>query len=174
MSFDLRELYEVCYSILMLVTPILCYTPQYRLMKANQSVGTFSVLICYFFLLSNSLKMVFWTGEQFSIFILIQSLIIIVMQSLILYTYFDIKQRNHDYAMAVRFYHKGYNRHEDLFSLIFSRVLSFFPIYLFIFTFLMNKPLIQTTGIMTSVLDTFTAVPQCVNNFRNKSVESLR
>ena len=48
------------YRVFSIVTPVLNYYPQYRIMKKENSVGTFAIEACHMRVLSNLTRIVFW------------------------------------------------------------------------------------------------------------------
>ena len=167
-------IYESAYSTLMLITPFVCYLPQYRLMIKNKRVGSFSKLICYSFIIANLLKLIFWIGSHYNLFILLQSLVLIGIQLLILNKYLEIQHHNNKLDFDKKAYMRAYRLPTEIPYISLSRIAAFFVYYLLIFNFLQDKLFIRVTGGLTSFIETVTIVPQIVNNFRMQSVDSLR
>mmetsp|Transcript_2739 Transcript_2739/g.8810 ORF Transcript_2739/g.8810 Transcript_2739/m.8810 type:complete len:231 (-) Transcript_2739:376-1068(-) len=66
------------------VTPLLPYIPQYRLMEATKNSGGFSPWVCLIIMTGSILRVAFWIGKRFDVFLLIQSLLMILGQLVML------------------------------------------------------------------------------------------
>ena len=53
-------MFSEIYRVFSIVTPVLNYYPQYRIMKKENSVGTFAIEACHMRVLSNLTRIVFW------------------------------------------------------------------------------------------------------------------
>ena len=173
MTFNLYLAIDIIYSIAMVLTPILGYVPQYRLMNKNRSVGAFSKLVCYFLIISNVMRVIFWFGESYRFTIFLQSITILTLQVYLLRKCYEIEKEggiNKNKEKEFSIYH---NNNTMPFTLL-SHIFAFFCIYMAVFSYLDNMIVIQITGSVSAFFESFIAVPQFVNNLRSKSVKSLR
>jgi hypothetical protein len=74
------ELGYVVYNGVMATGPITGYVFQYRLIKASNSIGSFSIDICGILLFANILRLNFFLFKRYEIVLVLQSLFMIVMQ----------------------------------------------------------------------------------------------
>lgn len=66
--------------------PSMGFLYQYLLIKKRKSVGTFSINVCGVMLLSNLLRIAFYIYKEFSIALLAQSILNIIMQVFLILT----------------------------------------------------------------------------------------
>jgi hypothetical protein len=68
------------YNIGITIGPVIGYVYQYRLIEKNNSVGTFSIKLCGMLLFCNILRIGFYFSTQYSLALLIQSILMIIVQ----------------------------------------------------------------------------------------------
>ena len=173
MAISVAGVLDIIYSVLMVVTPILNYYPQYRLMNKNKSIGTFSKLICYFLLISHILRIIFWFGENYRFSLFLQSITVIVLQILLLNKCFEIEIGDTSAVPASQKHLLRYKSSKRL-SMLLSSKTALFAVYFSIFTYLHVPWFVAATGVVSAIFESVIAVPQCFNNFNAKSVEGLR
>jgi hypothetical protein len=71
------------------VCPSISFLYQYRLINTRKSIGTFSIKVCGVIFLSNFLRIAFFIYKEFSIALLLQSILNILMQ-VAEYIYLDL------------------------------------------------------------------------------------
>ena len=69
----------------MIFCPIIGYVSQYKITKNSNSVGNFSTDVCAILLTSNILRLFYWYSDRFSMALLFQAVVMIVMQLLLLH-----------------------------------------------------------------------------------------
>lgn len=67
-------------KVVVTVVPLIGYCSQYRLIRANAAVGSFSIDVCAILLIANILRIVFWFTNGFALNLLIQSFLIIIIE----------------------------------------------------------------------------------------------
>jgi hypothetical protein len=81
---DLEQVANRVIDIVLIVFPILAYLPQYRKIKASNSVGSFSTAVCLILLTANLARIFFWAYTRFRVPLLFQSFLMLGVQGLIL------------------------------------------------------------------------------------------
>lgn len=168
MALTFLSLFDVIYSCLMLVTPFLAYIPQYRLIKRNNSTGSFSKLVCFFILLGSVSKIVFFFGEAYRITIFAQSIINVGLQVALLTAFYSIKEHKNKISET------SLKSDNEIVSSTLSKSLALTFTMIVLFFYLDNEILTQIIGSLAAILEAVVALPQLLNNYRKKSVKSLR
>ena len=70
--------------------PIFSYYPQYYIMKKNNSVGSFSKLVCFIMIYSALFRIIFYFGHKYDFCLFAQSLLMVVIQYFLINEYFKI------------------------------------------------------------------------------------
>lgn len=172
-SYWITSVFEFIYSNLMVITPFLAYIPQYLLMKRNKCTGSFSKLVCYFLLLANISKIVFFFGEYYRFVIFLQALVISILQVYLLDIFYKINVATNQ-CYKNRFNKQTYNIKDGITFKILANLFALMFTQMAIFAYSNNIIITQVTGSISGFFEGIVAVPQCINNYRSKSVKSLR
>lgn len=87
----MNSIIDTSVSLFNLIGPFMIYLPQYFLMKRTKSVGSFSVLIPYMMLIAQSLRLIFYISNRYHWSLFIQSFILVLIHSILLYQYYKMK-----------------------------------------------------------------------------------
>ena len=158
----------------MILLPSIGYIAQLvKILQLKTSNG-FSKKIPFFLLVSNILRIFFWIGKNFSLILLLSSIVMLVMQSLLLYycvkytkkSEKDIKVNYFDLTIFWEWPHIF-----DYFYLF-----TFFIVILTIISNTIgfdNDFFIETLGILSALFEALIGIPQIIVNYKNKAIISL-
>jgi len=163
-------------SVAMVIGGVIPYVPQYRAIKRTENPEGFSTLVCFFLLVANSLRILFWFGHPFEFPLLLQSIVMIITMFLMLKLCVKVQNTNDLTTKRRAFidfdykYFWKWNRFSDYFQaiMLLVSVLSYLTYLL-----LDNKLYIETLGFLALLFEALLGVPQFANNFRNKSTEGM-
>lgn len=179
----IKTVFVSSFKFISIPTPILNYYPQYRLMKRSQSVGSFTKLTCFLLLFSNLSRVVFWFGNDFETCLLLSSLVIILMQLLLLKVYHELTDEHKQEIPITKLENTKQNLNifsywEKLTSSHFAfTIFGFFVFFVYLlclFRTYQGTFIVGAIGVFSSCVEAILPLPQFYNNWRNKSVESLR
>ena len=163
---------EVGFEVFTMLGPMVVYLPQYLIMSRNKSPGSFSKSVCYIMIISSFLRIIFWFGKNYHFSLFIQSMVMLIVQSVMLRKYFEVEvYRN-----------SGGKESEEDASLIANKRMNdlatklgiLFMVYFAIFMLFMNDTFVEVTGALSSVVEAVVPLPQFFSNFQRKSVEGVR
>jgi len=158
-------------SFLMIFAPIVGYIHQFiKFRKLNTSEG-YSSKISLILLISNTLRIFFWFGKKFSIVLIFQSIVMMIMQIVLLIRSLQYKSKKEGYEdfTLTNFWEWPY--YSDYFHFLTS-----FVIFLGILTPVVgydNTFYFEILGILSATTEASLQIPQIYKNFMFKSANSL-
>lgn len=162
---SIQESFLYAYQVFATFSPLILYFPQYFIMKANKSVGSFNKLICIILLLSSLLKLIYYIGHQYDFCLFTQAIFNIAVQIFLLYEfyYYQNLEQNKGYLenkLVIELKAKRALNNILLYALIFSGV------YLCIFLYKFTDWTIEFTGGFAALLETLVPLPQFYSNYK--------
>jgi hypothetical protein len=173
-SNDLSFYFSFFTDIGIILLPTLGYIAQLLKIKQLKTSNGFSKKVPLILLLAHIFRVYFWVGKYFSVVLLVSSCIMIIMQSILLY--FCVKYP-HDLETDSKV---------DYFDVSTFWEWPHILDYFYVFTFLIvnltilsnyigfdNSFYIEVLGSLSAIFEGFLAIPQIIENYKNKAIISL-
>lgn len=123
-------------------------------MQKNKDVGSFSQLICIILIVSNSLKILYYFGHSYDLCIFIQSILMMGIQIVLLRSFYIFKKENK--KNEVKNLKISKLRKFKFLMSIFAILISFYSL---IFFYLKNNFIIESTGTLSAIVESFLPIP---------------
>ena len=142
------------------------------MMRRTKSAGAFSEIICYILLIAALLRVIFWFGEKYNLFVFCQAVIMLVVQIFLLKTFFEVQAQAEfspklsDISPQIIASHKM--------NKVLTKIAVGYMMYFTAFMFFRSPVFIEFTGFLSATIEAFLPLPQFLNNLRKRSVEGLR
>ncbi|CAO3612808.1 unnamed protein product [Cunninghamella blakesleeana] len=183
---------DMVLSFFMVIAPVFGYIDQYRIIYQSKTSQGFNVKVCGILLIANILRIFYWIGERFDKTLLLQSIVMIFSQLFLLeivIRYRPITEGNILYDDRssisslsieadhpwVRAWHKRklFWNWPDMMDYL-NFLLAFTTCCALLFMFLYRIPyFIEILGIISLGIESTLPIPQCISNFKNRSVEGF-
>lgn len=184
MYLDIALIIQYVWAFFLAIGPILGYIPQYIDIKRTRHYQGFSSAICFILLTSNILRILSYILRPFDVFLLAQSVFMVIVQLLMLHLIVKLAAR--DILPVTSNSQRNCEDKRNFFSSFWAWK-SFFEYFLFltIFTlfftsivlidkFLFPSKFLETGFLFISTLiESTLCMPQAVTNWRNKSTSGL-
>ena len=158
----------------MIFFPLVGYVAQLVKIKQLGTSNGFSKKLSFILLLANIFRIYFWIGKTFSTVLLFSSIVMVIMQTILLY-------------YCVKFPHDKVNDPKvDYFDISMFWEWPLFLDYFYFFTFFLviltivsnafgyeNSIYIETLGFLSAAFEAILGIPQILENYKNKSIISL-
>ncbi|XP_054282004.1 solute carrier family 66 member 2-like isoform X2 [Macrosteles quadrilineatus] len=193
-EFNLSHVIAWASATVMIFGGVVPFIPQYREIKRKGDAEGFSLYVCLVLLISNILRILFWCGKKFETPLLIQSMIMTVAMFFMIHVCVSVKNKSQIIRgpdrlftgapsvqvvrPAVRrslmdFEWRYFWQWTDFWSYV-ECVLSVTLMFsLTTFVLRDSKFYIEALGFAALFTEAMLAVPQLVQNFRNKSTEGM-
>ena len=182
-------------DVLMIVSPNIGFVAQILKFRQVKSSEGFSKLLSLILLIANILRIFFWIGKQFSIVLLYQSILSIIMQIILLreclrlspefaehykktdkqtFSFSALKQKDNIYKHISIYNMKNFWNWPYLINYIF--ILSSFTVVLLILSHTIgfnNKTYIELLGMLSAGIEACIGIPQVISNYNNKNTETI-
>jgi solute carrier family 66, member 2 len=188
MNLDIYLIVQYVWAFFLAIGPILGYIPQYIDIKRTRHYQGFSSAICFILLTSNILRILSYVLRPFDIFLLAQSIFMVIVQLLMLHLIVKLAGREIFPSSSTdqRSFGVASSDKRSVFSSFWAWN-SFFDYFLFLifftlfFTsivlvvkFFFPSELFETGFLFISTLiESTLCMPQAVTNWRNKSTSGL-
>lgn len=138
--------------------PLVVYAPQWLLMRRKRALGSFSKLMCYCLILAHLLRLVFRLSTAFHPSLVVQSVLVLCVQSVLLHTCLRLESGRRPAALLGQ-------------QLAF--LLAPVSAWALLYCVYPLPPLAALTGALSALFEAVLPLPQIVNNHRRGSVEGL-
>ena len=166
-------------AVAMIIAPPLPFLAQYRQMQTTRSSKGFSRAGPLLLLASNALRLAFWFGKRYSLVLVIQSLVLIAVQLALLHLSVVVNSESHE--------KKRSSKPDESFMNMLSNILewddfmhyfmafSVFSVSAVIIGLLFQNVsfIVELIGVVSVLAEAMLAVPQILQNYREKSVEGV-
>ena len=155
------------YLIFTIVSPLIIYYPQYMMMKRTSSIGSFSKLVCYILISSSILRIIYRLGREYEFCLFGQAIFMIISQIFLMQIYLKLENLllYKDKTIKPNF--------KKILKMFVLKIIIFSISYLFIFLFFKNDLIVEITGTLSALIESFLPIPQFMNNFKRKSSKGL-
>jgi len=181
MTFE--EYFKLIIDMFMIFGPNIGYIAQIlKFREVNSSEG-FSKMISFILLMANILGIFFWIGKQFSVVLLYQSIVAIIMQlillreCLLLSPQFNehYKNNNDSYKKPINLLNiRSFWNWPFLIDYIYVLLVISFLIGFISFEIgLNNRTFTEWLGAASATVEAIIAIPQVFSNYKNKNCNSL-
>lgn len=182
---DIYLIIQYVWAFFMAIGPILGYIPQYIDIKRTKHYQGFSSVICFILLTSNILRILSYVLKPFDVFLLVQSIFMIIVQLLMLHLIVklaarDILPSSNDRRTVIledkRNFLSSFWAWKSFFeylSFLLFFTISFTSIVL-ISKFLYPSKFLEIAFLyMSTLIESTLCMPQASTNWRNKSTTGL-
>ncbi|GAA6007799.1 hypothetical protein JCM10207_004878 [Rhodosporidiobolus poonsookiae] len=163
---------SVISGILMAVAPPLAYTDQYISICRKHTSAGFSTDICGLLIIANITRVVYWLGDHFQVYLLIQSILMIAAQFgllLVCITYRPASFYEHKQRRPGDFWQwDSFGAYLEFSALLILVHCVFFLI------FYRFDVYVQILGFIALGLEATLPVPQLISNFQHRSTAGFR
>lgn len=159
-------------DIIMTLTPVIPYFAQINKFKENKSSKGFSIKISLFILSANILRIFFWFGERFNIFLLLQSILMIIAQLYLVKVYVQYSEKNlyaKKESILKNFW--DWDEQTNYFLFIFTFILFFLGLSHNLGT--ENKFYVNFLGALSSFLEAIMPCAQILKIYNEKSAKNF-
>ena len=170
--FDLIvKLFNIIWDISYVILPSVGYIHQYMKIVSLKRTEGFSKLISFILIMSYIFRIFFWIGQHFEKSILLNAIFGILIQLLLLRVClkYDTRLQNND--SIYRFFNLKEFWNWPFFTdyLIFITIFSFFITIISLIIGFDNKPYVFFLGVITSVIEAFSDIPQIYEIYISKN-----
>jgi len=164
-------------STIMIFGGVVPFIPQYLEIRRKGDAEGFSLYVCLVLLVSNILRILFWCGKKFDLTLLIQSMIMNVTMLFMIHVCVGVKNKSQIIRGPDRlftdFEWRYFWQWTDFTSYI--EFLLSLTLLCSLVTFVLQDSMvyIESLGFIALFTEAMLAVPQLLQNFRNKSTEGM-
>uniref|UniRef100_A0A1B6GIW7 Solute carrier family 66 member 2 n=1 Tax=Cuerna arida TaxID=1464854 RepID=A0A1B6GIW7_9HEMI len=164
-------------STVMIFGGVVPFIPQYREIRRKGDAEGFSLYVCLVLLISNILRILFWCGKKFELPLLIQSMIMNITMLFMIHVCVSVKNKSQIIRGPERlftdFEWRYFWQWTDFTSYI-EFLLSLTLLCSLVTFVLQDSPVyIEALGFLALLTEAMLAIPQLLQNFRNKSTEGM-
>uniref|UniRef100_A0A1B6HJL5 Solute carrier family 66 member 2 n=1 Tax=Homalodisca liturata TaxID=320908 RepID=A0A1B6HJL5_9HEMI len=164
-------------STVMIFGGVVPFIPQYREIRRKGDAEGFSLYVCLVLLISNILRILFWCGKKFELPLLIQSMIMNITMLFMIHICVSVKNKSQIIRGPERlftdFEWRYFWQWTDFTSYI-EFLLSLTLLCSLVTFVLQDSPVyIEALGFLALLTEAMLAIPQLLQNFRNKSTEGM-
>ncbi|XP_063236335.1 solute carrier family 66 member 2 isoform X3 [Bacillus rossius redtenbacheri] len=156
---------------------IIPYIPQYREIKRTENAEGFSLFVCLALLIANTLRILFWFGEQYELPLLIQSFLMNVTMFAMIHLCVGVRNRTQIIRGRDRVFTDFDKRYfwawTDFMSYVDFMLLFAIFSSVIMYLFIENNLFVQTVGFLAVLTEALLGAPQLTRNFRKKSTEGM-
>ncbi|XP_044736922.1 solute carrier family 66 member 2 isoform X2 [Chrysoperla carnea] len=200
LELTVGDLVGWCSAGAMIIGGVIPYIPQYRQIKKTQDADGFSLHVCLALLIANTLRILFWFGNQYELPLLVQSVIMNLMMFAMVHLCVKVRNKNQiikarekifsastvEMARLIQASAKKRTSHTicDLETKYFWNWTDFQSYVDFILLFsvvsaalmylLMDvSAFVEIVGFLAVFTEAMLGAPQFIRNFKNKSTEGM-
>lgn len=180
---DIYHIVQYIWAFFLAIGPILGYIPQYIDIKRTRHYQGFSSAICFILLTSNILRILSFVLKPFDVFLLAQSVFMVIVQLLMLHLIVKLAARdilpatnNHYTPVDKRNFFTTFWAWKSFFDYILFLMLftSVFTAIVLVEKFLYPSKFLEIGFLYTSTLiESTLCMPQAWTNWKNKSTTGL-
>lgn len=181
---DIFLLIQYIWAVFLAVGPIIGYIPQYIDIKRTRNCQGFSSVICFILLTSNILRILSFFVKPFDVFLLAQSIFMVIVQFLMLNLIVKLSTRGILQGQPVplsqprdtRSFLSAFWAWKSFFAyMIFLTIFTlFFTSIVLVDKFLFPSDLVEVGALyLSTLLESTLCMPQAWTNWRNKSTSGL-
>ncbi len=168
----ISDIFNTGFEIFLLVSPIAVYLPQYLMMRRTKTVGSFSPLVCYILIVASLLRVIFWFGNKFNIFVFFQAVVMLIVQNFVLKKFFEVES-------LVELNPKLSDTTPNMvattkMNYVLTKIAVGYMCYFVLFMLFKSPWFVELTGFLSATVEACLPLPQFWSNMRRKSVEGLR
>lgn len=170
-----QHLLSVVSDIGFVVFPLLGYIHQYmKILKLKSSEG-FSKMVSFILIFAFDVRVFFWIGERFELAVLMNAILGLIMQLLLLHACVKYSKKKNGNKI-VSSYFNVYEFWNWPYYMDYFYFVSFFTVALSFISNVIgydNKSYVFFLGSLTAGIEAFLGVPQMLEIFRTKNVETI-
>jgi uncharacterized protein with PQ loop repeat len=158
----------------MTVAPVAGYIPQYQSIKKTKNAAGFSTFVSLILFISNILRLFFWIGKRFELYLVFQSIFMIIaqlfmMNACVSAAQADGKRRKRfiEFDPSSFWNWRSFSDYVE-FLASFAAIMAFFTLI-----FLFQNWFTEVLGFLALGIESVLGVPQLLQNYKKRSTEGL-
>lgn len=168
------EIVTAIAAVAMVAGGVVPYIPQYFEIRRTQNTDGFSLYVCMFLLMANTLRILFWMGHPFEMPLLAQSVVMNTVMLLLVYSCLAVRGRQH-IVKSTR--DRRFTDFDWLYFWDWTDFMSYLECTLsftllgsiLMYFFIDSVVFVETVGFLAVFVEAMLGSPQFYKNFRQKS-----